>query len=107
MADRVAQKAGGNTRLEIFLRDFAFDSRIAFEARDRNNIHVVGGELEQLRDLRLDKNCGLSRVKPDGKIIQRDVQNIFVNLSGCAGVVGEGLGVGNHNVNFVELAGIL
>ena len=107
LADGIAQKSCGNARCEIFLRDFGFDGWISFKARHRDDVHVVSGEFKQLRDLRLDKNRGLSRVDTDGKIIKRDVQNIFVNFGGRAGVIGQSLRIGYHDVNFVEFAGIL
>ena len=46
-------------------------------------------------------------VEPAGEVVERHLQDVLAHLLGVLGVVGQGLRVGDHDVNLVKIAGVL
>lgn len=107
LADRVGQKARWNAGLKIPLLNFGLDGGVALQPGHGDQIQVEEGQLRQLRHLRLNKQVGFRRIQPAGEVIQGHLQNVFPDFVGMVGIVGEGLRVGDHDVDPVKFAGIL
>lgn len=50
---------------------------------------------------------GLGGVDAAGQIIQRHLQDVLAHLFRVVGVIGQGLCIGDHNVDLIVLAGVL
>lgn len=107
LADRVAEEAHRDAGLEVPLLDLRLDGRIALDAGHRDEVHVVEGQLGQFRHHGLDEDAGFFRVDADREVVQRDLKDVLPYLLRMLGVVGERLGVRDHDVDLVVLAGIL
>jgi hypothetical protein len=97
LAGRVDQEAGRDVALEAAQHDFRLDGRVALEARDGHQVQVIEGQLGQFRNLRLDQDGRLGRIDPYGKVIERHFDDVPVYLTGVIHVVGERLGVREHD----------
>ena len=107
LAYRVAEEADWDARLEVAHLDFRLDGRVALDARDRDEVHVVEGQLRQLRYHRLDEDGRFLRVDAAGEIVERYLEDVAADFLGVLRVVGERLRVGYHYVDFVEFPGVL
>ena len=107
LTDGVAEEAQRDAGFEIPLLDFSLYRGVALHSGHRDQIHVVEGQLRQFGHHGLNKNGGFFGIKAAGQIIQRHLQNVAAHLLRVLGVVGQGLSVGDHDVDLVELAGVL
>ena len=72
-----------------------------------DQIHIVKGQGMERREGGLHADGGLGGVDAHGEVVQHDVDDILPDLAGVIGVVGQGLIVGDEDVDLVEAAGIL
>ena len=72
-----------------------------------DQIHIVKGQGMERREGGLHADGGLGGVDAHGEVVQHDVDDILPDLAGVVGVVGQGLIVGDEDVDLVEAAGIL
>ena len=107
LADRVAEEAYRDAGLEVPLLDLRLDGRIALDAGHGDEVHVVEGQLGQLRHHGLDEDAGFFRVDADREVIQRDLKDVLTDFLRMLGVVGERLGVRDHDVDLVVFSGVL
>lgn len=107
LAYRVAEEADGDARFEVAHLDFRLDGRVALDARDGDEVHVVEGQLGELRYHRLDEDGRLLGVDSAGEVVERYLEDVAADFLGVLGVVGERLRVGYHYVDFVEFPGVL
>ena len=107
LADRVAEEAYRDAGLEVPLPDLRLDGRIALDAGHGDEVHVVEGQLGQLRHHGLDEDAGFFRVDADREVIQRDLKDVLTDFLRMLGVVGERLGVRDHDVDLVVFSGVL
>ena len=107
LADGVAEETYGNALLEVAHLDFGLHRRVALYAAYCHQVHIIGGEFAEFGHLALDEDCGLGGVDAYGEVVQSHFDNVLAHLLGVIGIVGKGLRVGNHHVDFVVLAGVL
>ena len=107
LTDRIAEEANRNARLKIPLLDLGLHSRIALYTGNRHEIHIVESQLGQLRNHRLNEDRGLRRVNATCQIVKRDLNDILSYLLRMLRIVCQCLRIRNHNINLIELTGIL
>ena len=107
LADGIAEEADRNAGFEITHQDLCLYGRVSLYAGYRYQIHVIEGQLGELGDHGLDKDRGFIRINAAGQIIQSDLNDILTDFLRMLCVVGERLGVCNHNVDLIVLAGVL
>ncbi len=107
LADGIGQKAHGDAVVEAAQLYLRLDSGVALQPRQCDQIHVVEGQLRQLAHDGLDKHVALPGVEAAGHVVQRHLQNVLAYLAGVVEVVGEGLRVGDHEVELLEFAAVL
>ena len=73
----------------------------------RYQIEIVKSQLGKLRNHGLNKQCGFLRIKTAGQIIQRYLHDILADLFRMLRIVGQRLGIGDHNIDLIERPGIL
>ena len=71
LADGIAEKSNRNACFEITHLDLCFNGRVSLYSGNRYQIHIVKGQLCQLRNHRLNENRCLFRIKAACQIIQR------------------------------------
>jgi hypothetical protein len=57
--------------------------------------------------LGLDEDGGFIGIETGGQIIERDFDDVVAYFLGHAEVIGQSLGVGNHDVDLIVIARIL
>lgn len=87
--------------------NFRLNGRIALYAGNRDEVHVIEGQLGQLGNHGLDEEGALLRVKAARQIVERDLHDVLTDLFRVLGVVGQRLCVRDHDIDLVELAGVL
>ena len=107
LTDWICKESNRNARFKIAHLNFRLYRWIALQTRYGNQIHIVHGQLGQLRHLRLNKQCRLCRIQTAGQIIQRNLQNILTNLFRIVCVISQCLCICNHNEDFIVFTGIL
>jgi hypothetical protein len=70
---------------------------VGLRSRHGDQVQVVEGQLCQFRDLRLDQDGRLGRIDADGQVVQRHFDHVAVHLVGVVHIVGQRLGVGQHD----------
>src|SRR5574344_1554024 len=63
LADRVAEESGRDGITEILLGKFRLDGRIPLQTGKSDQIEIVAGKFRKFRDLGLDEDGGLVRIK--------------------------------------------
>ena len=118
LADGIGEETHGNALpLGRIALDGAFgepahlnlglDRRIALEPLHGDQIHVIERQFAQLRNLRLHEKRGALGIEPRGEVVQSHFDDVLPHLLGIVGVVGEGLGIGDHDEDLLEFAGVL
>ena len=107
LAHGVSQEAYGDAVLEAAHLYFRFQGRVALQPSLTEKVHIVEAQFAERRDLGLDEDVGDLGIYSAGKVIQRHVEDVLPHLLGMFGVVGQRLGVRDHNVYLVIKAGIL
>ena len=107
LADGVSEEAHRDAGLEVLLLDLCLDGGVALQAGDGDEVHIIEAQLGQLRHHGLDEDVCLGGVDAHGQIVQSDLQDVLAHLLRVVGVVGEGLCVGDHDIDLVELARVL
>ena len=107
LADGIGEKAHRDAGLEIALLDLGLHRGVPLQAGHRDQVHIVKGEFRQLGNLGLDQQGGAGRVQAAGQVIQRHLDDVAAHLFRVVGVIGEGLGVGDHDEDLIEGAGVL
>ena len=107
LADGIAEEAYRNAGLKIPHLDLSLYSGISLYPGDGHQVHIIKGKFRQLRHRGLDKQGGFLRIQAAGQIVQGYLHDILTDLLRVFRVISEGLGVGDHNINFVVAAGIL
>lgn len=106
LADRVSQKTDRDTFFEAAFFDFGFNGRVSLEPAERDQIKIIHSQFGELGDLGLDENDTFFGVDADRKIVESDLDEVSSDFFGVAGIVGQGLEVGDKNVELV-FTGIL
>ena len=107
LADGVSEEAHRDAGLEVLLLDLGLDGGVARRGGDGDEVHIIEAQLGQLRHHGLDEDVCLGGVDAHGQIVQSDLQDVLAHLLRIVGVVGEGLCVGDHDIDLVELARVL
>ena len=107
LADRITEEPDRNTRLEIPHLNLCLYGRIALHAGNSDKIHIVESQLGQLRNHRLNEDRGLFRINAACQIVQRDLNDILPYLFRMLRVVRQRLRIRNHDIDLIELTGIL
>ena len=107
LADRVGEESNRDARLKVSHLDLRFYGWVSLQSGNRNEIHIIKRKLAQFRNLRLDKDGALFRIKSAGKVIQCYLQNVLAHLLRVVRIVGQRLCICNHDVNFIEFTGVL
>ena len=107
LADGVSEEAHRDAGLEVLLLDLGLDGGVALQAGDGDEVHIIEAQLGQLRHHGLDEDVCLGGVDAHGQIVQSNLQDVLAHLLRVIGVVGEGLCVGDHDIDLVELARVL
>ena len=107
LTDGVAEEAHRDAGLKVAHMDLALYGGVALQAAHGDEVHIVEAQLSQFRHHGLDENMGLGGVDAAGQIIQRHLQDVLAHLFRVVGVIGQGLCIGDHNVNLIVLAGVL
>ena len=107
LADGIGKETNGDAGFKILLLDLRLDGGVALQAGHRDQIHVVEAQLGEFRHHGLDKDVRLGRVDAHSQIIQCHLQDVLAHFLRVIGVIGQGLCVRDHNIDLVELAGIL
>ena len=107
LADGVGEEAHRDAGLEVPHLDLALHGGVALQAAHRDQIHIIEAQLCQLRHHGLDEDVDLVGVQTAGQIVQCHLQDVLADLLRVIGVVRQGLRVSDHNIDLVELAGVL
>ena len=107
LADRIGEESDRDRGFEVPHLDLGLDGGVPLQPGDRDEVHVVEGELRERRNLRLDEERRNLRIKADGEIVQGNLDDILANLFRVLEIVGQRLRVGDHDEDFVEFAGVL
>ena len=107
LADGVGKEAHRDAGLEVPHLDLALHGGVALQAAHRDQIHIIEAQLGQLRHHGLDEDVDLVGVQTAGQIVQCHLQDVLADLLRVIGVVRQGLRVSDHNIDLVELAGVL
>ena len=107
LTDGVGEEADRDAGLEVLLLDLRLDGGVALQAGHRDEVHIIEAQLGQLRHHGLNEDVGLGGVDAHGQIVQRHLQNVLAHLLRVVGVVGQRLCVSDHDVDLIELAGVL
>ena len=107
LTDGVAEEAHRDAGLKVAHMDLALDGGVALQAAHGDEVHIVEAQLSQFRHHGLDENMGLGGVDAAGQIVQRHLQDVLAHLFRVVGVIGQGLCIGDHNVDLIVLAGVL
>ena len=107
LAYRICEESHRNTLLVLSLIVFAvrktseldllFHSRIPLKPLNSNKIHIIERELTQFRNLRLNENCNLLRIKSCRKVIQSHLYDILTYLFRIICIVCQSLSISNHD----------
>ena len=107
LTDGVGEEADRDAGLEVLLLDLRLDGGVALQAGHRDEVHIIEAQLGQLRHHGLNEDVGLGGVDAHGQIVQRHLQNVLAHLLRVVGVVGQRLCISDHDVDLIELAGVL
>ena len=107
LADGIGEEADRDAGLKVLLLDLGLDGGVALQAGHRDKVHIIEAQLGQFRHHGLDEDVGLGGVDAHGQIVQRHLQDVLAHLLRVVGVVGQRLRIGDHDVDLIELAGIL
>ncbi len=107
LADGVGQESHRDAVVEAPQLDLRLDGGVPLQTGQRHQVHVVEGQLRQLADVGLHQNGGFLRVDAAGQVIQRHLKDVVPHLLGMVEVVGQRLGVGDHEEQLFKLAAVL
>ena len=107
LADRVAEESNRDAGFEVSHLNLSFYSRVTLYTGYSNQIHIVESQLGQFRDHGLDENRGFLRVQTTGKVIECYLHDVLTNFLRVFCVIGQCLRIGDHNIDFVIVAGVL
>ena len=102
LTDGIGEKTDRKTRFKIAQLDFRLHCRITLKSGDCYQVHVVKGHFAKFGHLRLDEQNGFFRVQPASQIIQSHFDDVLAYLFRIVRIVRQGLGISNHDVNFVK-----
>ena len=107
LADRITEESNRDAGFEVSHLDLSFYSRVTLYTGYGNQIHIVESQLSQFRDHGLNENRGFLRVQTTGKIIECYLHDVLTNFLRVFCVIGQCLRIGDHNIDFVIVAGVL
>ena len=107
LADRIGKESYRNARLKFSHLNLALHGGVSLQSGDGNQVHVIKGELTQVRNLRLNEQSGLRRIQSAGHIVQCDLNNILPYLLRILDVVGQCLRIGDHDKCLFIFSGVL
>ena len=107
LADRIAEKSYRNAGFKITLLDLRFYSWVTLNTGHCNQIHIIEGKLCKFRNHGLDKNSGFVRVNAASQVIQCNLDNVLAYFLRMLCIVCKSLGICDHNINLIIIAGIL
>ena len=107
LADRVAEEAGRNACFKVTHFDFILNGRVTLQTGYGDQIHIVEGQLGQLRYHGLDEKGRFSRIKAACQIIQCYLDDVLTYLFRVLSVVCKRLGISNHDIYLIVCTRIL
>ena len=117
LADRVGEESYRNTlalRSLFFVAfgeaaqlDFGLHRRIALQTGYGHQVHVVESQLAEFRHLRLDEERRLRGIQSAREIVEGDLEDVLPHFFRVVRIIGQRLGVGDHDEYFLEFARIL
>lgn len=84
LTDRISKETYRNACFKITHLNFSLYCRITLQSRNSYQIHKIETQLIKFRNLRLNKNSRLSRIKSRSKIIQSHFDYILTYFSGLS-----------------------
>ena len=104
----IAEESEGHAlALEATHLDLCLHRRVALNATHRDKVHQIGSELCQLRDLALDEEYALLRIKPGGKVVESHLDDVLAYLFRIVGIIGKSLHIGHKHEHTIIVALIL
>ena len=104
----VAEETEGHAlAFEATHLDLRLHRRIALNARDTDEVHQIGSQLSQFRNLTLDKEHALLGVKACGQVVEGHLDDVLSDLLGVVSIISEGLHIGHKHEHTVIIARIL
>ena len=97
LTHRIREEARWDVALEPTETDFCAHRGIALEPRDRDEIEIEYGKLRQLGDSRLQRDRRQRRIDAGREVVERDLDDVGLDVRGPTRVVGERLQIGNQN----------
>ena len=107
LGNRVGQETHGDAFAEPAHSKFIFHGGVANEPRIGHQIQEIASQLEQFGNAGLHEDMDFRWVNARGEIIQSDLNDVVPDFLDVPRVVGEGLGVGDHDEHLVEFAFVL
>jgi len=102
LGDGIGEEAYGNALAgEATHLNLGLHGRIALESADADEVHEVESEFAEFRNLALDEEGGLLRVEAYGEVVEGNLDDVLTNLVRIVDIVGEGLGIGLEDEDFV------
>ena len=107
LRDGIAEEACGCAAFKLAHFQLGLDGRIALEALHADEVEIVEGQFRQFGHGTLNEDVRLLGVEARREVVEGHLNDVLTNLLGIIGVVREGLSIGNHHENLVELARVL
>ena len=108
LTDRIAEEAQRNTlTLKAAHLDLCLHRRVALHTTDGDQVHQIGGQFGQFRDLTLDEDGAFLGVETGSEIVEGHLDDVLSDLLRIVGIIGEGLDVGHKHKHPVIVARIL
>ena len=107
LRDGIAEEACGRAAFKLAHFQLGLDCRITLEALYADEVKIVEGQFREFGHGTLNEDVRLLGIKTSREVVEGHLDDVLTNLLGIVGVVREGLGIGNHHENLVELARVL
>ena len=101
LGNGVAEKAHAHIVAHALLPHLVFHGRVAFEAREGDEVEVVNRQFSDLRYERLNYEGAELRVEADREVIKDNLADIGAQHFGRLEVIGESLHIGDENIGLI------
>ena len=107
LAHRVAEEAQGHAGFEVLLLDLRLDGGVPLDPGHGDQVHIIGRQFEEFRDQALDEDGGFLGIDAHSQVVQGHLEHVLPDFFRVFRIVGQGLGIGDHKVDFVEFPAVL
>ena len=104
LAHGITEEAQGDVGLKIAHLDFGLHRGVTLYARYGDEVHQIGGQFGQFRNLALHEDGTLGRIQTCCEIVEGYLNEVLANLFRVVGIVGECLYVGHKHKHLVEVS---